>query len=274
MPPHSGALLTSMRAAAIEAGEIAHAFFRAGGQTSARIDWKHGGSPVSEADFAVDVFLRQRLSELLPDAGWLSEETADSPERLDRGQVFIVDPIDGTRAFIAGDPRWAVSVALVEAGRPTLAVLHLPAAGLTFEAAVGEGAALNGAPTRVSQRPALAGGRVAGPPRLLDGLTRVGLSLEREPKVPSLAYRLARVAAGELEAAIASTDAWDWDIAAADLIVREAGGLLTDLDERLPAYNRPVPRHGILGAAPAHLQDALIGALREVAGPQAGRAST
>jgi myo-inositol-1(or 4)-monophosphatase len=257
-----------MRTAAEAAGAIALEWFRAGEKTHARIDWKGGVSPVSEADFAVDKFLRERLSALLPDAGWLSEETADSPDRLNRSRVFIVDPIDGTRAFISGDPRWAISAALVENGRPVVAILHLPAAGLTFEAQLGEGSTLNGQSIRASNRSNLAGALVAGPPRLMDNMTRAGIAFAREPKIPSLAYRLARVGAGEIDAGIASTDAWDWDIAAADLIVREAGGLLTDLDEREPSYNRANPRHGVLGAAPARLHGELIAALRDAAKAQ------
>ncbi|MFN3889178.1 MAG: 3'(2'),5'-bisphosphate nucleotidase CysQ [Beijerinckiaceae bacterium] len=263
--PETGELLKSMRTAAETAGAMALDWFRAGEKTLARIDWKGGSSPVSEADFAVDNYLREQLGRLMPEAGWLSEETADSPDRLGRPLVFIVDPIDGTRAFISGDPRWAVSAALVEDGRPVAAVLHMPAAGLTFEARSGEGATLNGLPIRASNRDRLAGARIAGPPRLMDNLERGGVDFEREPKIPSLAYRLARVGAGELDAGIASTNAWDWDIAAADLIVREAGGLLTDLDEREPIYNRANPRHGILGAAPARLHGELIAALREAA---------
>lgn len=263
--PETGDLLSSMRSAAEIAGAIALDWFRADEPTNARIDWKGGVSPVSEADFAVDNFLRERFTALMPEAGWLSEETADSPERLERRQVFIVDPIDGTRAFISGDRRWAISAALVEDGRPVVAVLHMPALGLTFEARVGLGATLNGLPITTTAREHLAGALVAGPPRLMDNMGRAGINFIREPKIPSLAYRLARVGAGEIDAGIASTDAWDWDIAAADLIVREAGGLLTDLDEREPAYNRANPRHGILGAAPASLHGELIAALRDAA---------
>jgi myo-inositol-1(or 4)-monophosphatase len=263
--PETGELLTSMRTAAREAGATALDWFRAGEKTRARVDWKGGVSPVSEADFAVDNFLRERLGSLLPDSGWLSEETTDDSDRMSRSRVFIVDPIDGTRAFISGDPRWAVSAALVEDGRPVVAVLHMPAAGLTFEARAGEGATLNGAPIRASDRERLSGARIAGPPRLMDNMASAGVDFIREPKIPSLAYRLARVAAGEIDAGIASTDAWDWDIAAADLIIREAGGRLTDLDEREPAYNRANPRHGILGAAPARLHSELIAALRGAA---------
>ncbi|MDB5570615.1 MAG: inositol monophosphatase [Hyphomicrobiales bacterium] len=262
MPPETGELLNAMRDAALKAGAMALAWFKAGGATAARIDWKHGGSPVSEADYEVDVYLRETLGALLPDAGWLSEETADSPQRLGKERLFIVDPIDGTRAFIKGDPRWAVSIALVERGRPRLALLHLPATGDMFEAVEGAGARLNGRVISASGRTDLTGALVAGPPRMLDEMASNGLDFAREPRVPSLAYRLAKVGSGEIDAGIASTDAWDWDIAAADLIVHEAGGLLTDMEGRVPAYNAVTPRHGVLGAAPAQLHGALLAAVR------------
>jgi myo-inositol-1(or 4)-monophosphatase len=113
--------------AAREAGAIALTYFRPGERTSARIDYKAGGSPVTEADFAVDAFLRARLGAAFPGAGWLSEETEDDPRRLACSNILIVDPIDGTRGFLAGDPRWAVSIALVVAGRPVAGVVHAPA---------------------------------------------------------------------------------------------------------------------------------------------------
>ncbi len=262
MPPQSGELMNAIRDAALKAGAMALAWFKAGGATDARIDWKHGGSPVSEADYAVDVYLRETLGALLPEAGWLSEETADSAARLGKERLFIVDPIDGTRAFIKGDPRWAVSIALVESGRPRLAVLHLPATGDLYEAVEGKGATLNGRAISASARADFTGALLAGPPRMLEEMARNGLDFLREPRVPSLAYRLAKVGSGEIDAGIASTDAWDWDIAAADLIVHEAGGLLTDVEGRTPAYNAVTPRHGVLGAAPVQLHGALIAALR------------
>ncbi len=112
---------------------------------SAQVESKAGGSPVTEADLAADALLKQRLGEAFPDAGWLSEETADDPERLDRRTLIVVDPIDGTRAFVAGDPRWAVSAALVVDGRPFAGVVHAPALDETYTAARGSGAELNGA---------------------------------------------------------------------------------------------------------------------------------
>lgn len=258
-------LIEAMTRAALEAGDLALRYFNQGGQTSASIDYKDGGSPVSEADLAVDELLKARLMPLVAEAGWLSEETADNPERLSRAQAFIVDPIDGTRAFIKGDPRWGVSVALVEDGRPVRAVLHMPALKETYVAVAGLGAEMNGDAIRASSRPALKGARFAGPVKAMEGLDRQGYAVEREPRVPSLAYRLAMVASGALDAAVASTNAWDWDIAAAHLLISEAGGRLTDLDMSEPVYNAAQPRHNALTAAAPQLHDELVAAIRKVA---------
>lgn len=258
-------LIEPMIRAAHEAGEIAMRFFREGELSSAQVQYKDGGSPVSEADFAVDELLKERLLSLLDDAGWLSEETADSPGRLGRRQVFIVDPIDGTRAFIKGDPRWGLSLALTEDGVPVQAVLFMPALGETYAAVSGEGATLNGARIEASVRPALKGAKFAGPVKAMDGLDRLGFAIAREPRVPSLAYRLARIASGDLDAAVASTSAWDWDIAAAHLLIREAGGRLTDIDMVEPVYNAVEPRHRALTAAAPQLHDELVAAIRKIA---------
>ncbi len=258
----AAALLAALVEAAREAGEMALGFFRPGERTSAAVESKEGGSPVTEADKLVDLYLKQRLSDLVPSAGWLSEETLDTAERLSRRRIFIVDPIDGTRAFMAGDPRWAVSVALICDGDPELGIVYLPAQGDTFVALRGRGARLNEKTIGVSDRPSLAGGRIAGPAGLLRDLESSGLAFEREPRVPSLAYRLVKVGYGVLDACLASTDACDWDIAAADLIVREAGGCLTDIVGDAVKYNRPDPRHGVLLASPRRLHGELVAATK------------
>lgn len=258
-------LVEAMARAAHEAGELALRFFRDGAETSAAIQYKEGGSPVSEADLAVDRLLHERLEVLAPDAGWLSEETADTSDRLGKRRVFIVDPIDGTRAFIKGDRRWGISLALVEAGQPALAVLHMPALGETYIATRNGGATCNGAPLSVSARSSLTGARFAGPVKAMDELERQGLAIVREPRIPSLAYRLALIASGGLDAAIASTNAWDWDIAAAHLLIREAGGKLTDIDRIEPVYNAVEPRHRALNAAARQLHDELVEAVRKMA---------
>ncbi len=228
------ALAAAMSEASQAAGEIALKFFRTGDKTSADVSYKDGGSPVSEADLAVDRYLHERLRALLPDAGWLSEESLDNPARLISPYVLVVDPIDGTRAFIQGDGRWGVAIALVADERPLAAVLHMPALRETFVAVAGSGASLNGAPLRASARAELAGARIAGPKKALEALGKQGFDIVQEPRIPSLAYRLALVATGRLDGAMASTDAWDWDIAAADLLVREFGRI-ADANGRRPA---------------------------------------
>lgn len=267
MPQPNGdtGLVEAMIRAALEAGDLALRYFREGASTSASIEYKEGGSPVSEADLAVDKLLKERLIPLLPEAGWLSEETTDDSVRLERRRVFIVDPIDGTRAFIKGDPRWGISLALVEEGQPVLGVLHMPALRETYSAAAGSGARLNGESIRVSPRTDLKGARFAGPVKAMDGLDKQGFAVAREPRVPSLAYRLTLIASGGLDAAVASTNAWDWDIAAAHLLIKEAGGRLTDLDMNEPAYNAAEPRHKALTAAAPRLHDDLVAAIRKIA---------
>jgi myo-inositol-1(or 4)-monophosphatase len=246
-------------------GAMALEFFRLGTRTAARIDYKAGGSPVTEADLIVDAYLKSRLAEALPSAAWLSEETADDLRRLDFSHVMVVDPIDGTRGFAAGDPQWTVSIALVRDGRPVVGVVHAPALGLTFEAVAGGGARLNGTPIEVSVGLKLEGARLAAPAGFVAPLMRQH-AFDLVPKIPSLAYRFVRVAAGALDAAIASPDAHDWDIAGADLILQEAGGLLSAADGLLPVYNRRMPRHPTLYAASVELQPVLVAAGRRSLG--------
>ncbi|MGL4727360.1 MAG: 3'(2'),5'-bisphosphate nucleotidase CysQ [Bosea sp. (in: a-proteobacteria)] len=244
----------------MEAGEMALADFRLGEATSARIWSKAGGSPVTAADVTVDTFLKIRLSELLPDAGWLSEETVDEPSRLTRRHVWVVDPIDGTRAFMSGDPDWAVCIALLDDGEPVLGLVHAPAHGKTYRATSQSLAEMNGAPIRASDIATLNGARVAGPKPMLDALARQKPILP-QPKVPSLALRIARIAEGVLDVGLVSPDSRDWDIAAADLILRQAGGSLRGFggqrDGEAPRYNRENPVHGVLYAAGNALIDPL-----------------
>lgn len=255
-----------MTRAARLAGDLALGFFRSGEKTRAIVQYKDGGSPVSEADMAANDILHQHLTGLLPDAGWLSEETTDDAIRVEKRQVFIVDPIDGTRAFINGDPRWGVAVALVEEGAPVLGVLYMPALDEIYQGVRGAGAWRNGAKLAVSARTDLSGARFAAPIKAFEELEKQGLDFIREPRVPSLAYRLAKVASGELDCAIASTNAWDWDIAAADLLIREAGGVISDLELRQPVYNRTMPRHGVLAAAARPLHGTLVDAIKRISG--------
>ncbi|MGH6858586.1 MAG: 3'(2'),5'-bisphosphate nucleotidase CysQ, partial [Methylocella sp.] len=226
---------------------------------------KAGGSPVTEADYLVDRFLRQRLETLVPEAGWLSEETEDSSARLAKDIVLVVDPIDGTRSFMRGHGAWAIAVALVEHGRPLIGVVHAPALGETYVAVRGAGARLNDTAIAVSNLVALgARARVAAPVFLAERLREAGLQFALQPKIPSLALRIANVASGALDAGFASENARDWDIAAADLILHEAGGRLASLDGCAIVYNRGDTRHGLLTAAPAQIHAEVNAAARLV----------
>lgn len=208
---------------------------------------KAGDSPVSEADMAVDALLKQRLA--MPNVGWLSEETEDNPARLDMRRLWIADPIDGTRAYIAGLPDWTIAVALVEDGRPLLGCVYAPVTDEMFFAEVGKGATCNGAKITVTDSASLDGARMNGPKRAMEDLQKLRPTLEILPRVHSLALRFARVAQGQLDGAYAGGNSRDWDLAAADLLVHEAGGLLTSLAGEAVLYNRIEPVHVPLVAA-------------------------
>ncbi|GJE58829.1 3'(2'),5'-bisphosphate nucleotidase CysQ [Methylobacterium trifolii] len=258
------AIMPPLREAMREAAGLALPYFRLGTNTSARTWSKAGGSPVTEADVEVDTFLKIRLSQIVPEAAWLSEETADDPARLDSGLVWIVDPIDGTRAFLSGHPDWSIAVALLAAGEPVIGFVHAPAGGKDYEARKGLGATCNGTPIAVSRQAGLPGARVTGPKPMFDRLGR-GVSAEgreadfiRIDRVPSLALRVARVAEGSIDVGLISSNARDWDLAAADLVLREAGGSVSDMAGRPTRYNRADPVHGELIAVPHGLRDPVI----------------
>lgn len=212
---------------------------------------------VCEVDIAVDELLRERLLALIPDAGWLSEETADDLARLSRNRVWVVDPIDGTRDYIRDRPGWAVSVALVENGQPVIGVLAAPARGEVWLAQAGKGATRNAVPIMASDRTALPGARVPA-----DDLPRIDRDLTMVHKPNSIALRMAMVAAGEAD--LLATFRWgnDWDIAAATLIGREAGAKVTDALGKKLRFNSPRGESfGILATAPG-IHDAAAERLR------------
>ena len=234
-----------LAAAVREAGALALKMFR-----SPLKRWTKGkSSPVSEADIAADHLLRERLTAGTADYGWLSEETEDDPSRLAARRIWIVDPIDGTRAYLDGRDDWAVSAALAVAGRPVLAAIFAPASDELFLAAAGGGATRNDAPIATTVGSRLSGAKAGGPKRFLDWLAGIDSNVVATPRIGSLALRLVRVAQGELDIAFAGGNSHDWDLAAADLLVHEAGGALTALSGRVLTYNRSEPVHGALIAA-------------------------
>lgn len=237
--------LALIAAAAREAGEIALGFFG----RSPEVWWKNeGASPVSAADFAANEVLLGRLRAARPDYGWLSEETDDDSSRLSRSTVFVVDPIDGTRAFIAGKKTWCVSVAVVHQGRPVAGALFAPALDEAFGAHATGPAMMNG--QAIAVRPAASDPlRIAASQEMLnrfDAAFRAGL--KRVEHIPSLALRLAMVADGRIDATLVTASSHDWDLAAADLILERAGGLLFDRAGERLFYNRATVDHDILCA--------------------------
>ena len=242
-----------------EAGALALKYFRTDVDS-----WdKSPDNPVSEADLAVDTLLREQLTGARPDDGWLSEETEDTPDRLAKNRVWIVDPIDGTRAFLRGSPQFAVSAALVIDGHPVLGAVFSPAQDEMFEAVKGGGARLNGTPIHVSgntdpTRARLLAAkqtfRTHGWPEVADGA--------EFHFVNSMAYRMVVVADGRYDATITTTNKSEWDIAAAHLIVEEACGAVTNVDGTPLTYNRPHVHHDNVLCAGKELHDVLVAGLK------------
>ena len=251
--------LDLLERAGAEAAAVALSYFG----REPQVWMKEGGSPVSEADLAVD----RRLADLLlgerPGYGWLSEETADTELRLTRERVFVVDPIDGTRSFLAGVKDWTVSLAVVEAGRPVVSVLVAPALGLTFHAIAGEGAFLSGRRLHASPVSKIGEASFASSRRYAGAVRGPGPA--RKPRfIGSLAYRIALVATGEIDVVIAKPDARDWDLAAADLLVHEAGARLATLGGANLGYNGQETTHPTLIAANPALFGDVVELVRRV----------
>jgi len=234
--------------AARAAGEAVMRYFR----RDPEVRYKEPDQPVTEADLEADRLLRSLLVGARPAYGWLSEETADSPERLGKRRVWVVDPIDGTRSFVEGRPEFSLSIGLADAGRAVLGVVYNPATGELYHALAGGGAFRNGEPIRVA-------GDAAGGERqvLLASRTEIGRgqldpfkeAWEVSP-LGSTAYKIARVADGSAAVFLSGGPKAEWDVCGGDVILREAGGVLTDYAGREPAYNRPDPRRrGVIAAA-------------------------
>jgi myo-inositol-1(or 4)-monophosphatase len=241
--------------AAQGAGRIAHRYWRKKPEF-----WHKPGDagPVTEADLAVDAMLKADLRAARPDYGWLSEETPDDPARLQHDRCFIVDPIDGTRAFIEGDTSFAHALAVAEKGRVIAAVVYLPEKDALYAATEEGVATLNGAPIAAS-RP----DRIGGATLLTSSATMAPQHWAGAVPPPvrrvfraSFAWRMCLVAEGRFDAALTLRSSWEWDIAAGDLIARRAGANVSDRHGAPLSFNRPDPRaDGVLVAGPALWSD-------------------
>jgi myo-inositol-1(or 4)-monophosphatase len=231
-----------------EAGVIARDIFERPHQT-----WnKKDGSLVTEADIAVNRYLSERLRTARPDYAWLSEESEDDPARLTASRVFVIDPIDGTLAFVRRRPHFTICAAVVENGLPVAGAVYNPMTDESFAAAKGEGARLNGAAIRVTARSSLEGCRMQASKATLSNPRWASWPAMHVENPNSIAYRVAQVASGRFDAAITMAAIHDWDLAAADIIVREAGGVITSVEGVSPQYNRQsVIQPSVLAAGPA-----------------------
>ncbi len=251
--------LTLLIRAAREAGKIATRFT---GPTAKRWDKPDGAGPVTEADLAVNEALQTTLRTARPDYGWLSEETDDNSARLDCARVFIIDPIDGTRSFIEGSNTWAHALAIAEHGTITAAVIFLPLLDKLYSASTSAGAYLNGTPIRTGSRAHLTGASVlAAKPTFAAQHWRGPVPVITRAYRPSLAYRLSLVAEGRFDAMLTLRPTWEWDIAAGDLILREAGAQTSDRTGAALQFNNPTPQvNGIIAANPV-LHGSVVSAL-------------
>lgn len=257
MPAHDLNLLTQ---AARQAGEIALRFWR----RAPKIWEKPGQGPVTEADLAVNAALRDMLRSERPDYGWLSEEDPDSTERLETERQFILDPIDGTRAFIAGEDVFSVSLAVVQDGAARAGVVYLPALDRLYTATDHGPAQRDGQKITASSQKGIEGARLLTTAQALQPQHWPGgvPDLKRSFRA-SLAYRLCLVAEGRHDGMLTLRDAWEWDIAAGSLIAARAGAAVTDRHGQALRFNQPQPlAPGVLAATPG-LHAALLNRLSD-----------
>lgn len=237
------------------AGDIAREGFN-GTQRS----WeKSKGNPVTETDLAVDRFLNERLCGARPDYGWLSEETTDNSDRFSRARLFVVDPIDGTIAFIKRKPEFVICAAVVQQQVPVAAAILNPLTNEMFTAVAGGGAFLNGQPIRVSERAELEGCKMLVARDVIEhsAWTTRWPAMELG-KRGSIAYRMALVANGTFDGMMALSAKHEWDSAAGALVVQEAGGLATTHTGAALAYNQKIPTHRSLVCAGPKLHQAIM----------------
>lgn len=245
-----------------EAGELALRMRHAGVGS-----WdKKDGSPVSEADLAVDQLLAARLRSATPDFGWLSEETAREDMTELKHNVWVVDPIDGTSAYLGGSDHWCVGACLLSQGRPVAAAAFAPAQNRFYDAVSGGGARLNGDAMHISDKSKLDGSRfVAHKSAISQSKWKSPVPQINCAMTTSLILRQCVVATGEFDGAIAFGKKHDWDLAPGDLIVHEAGGFTLDLDGQRFMYNCSGTRQNGLMAGSKALLDEISERLHTVA---------
>jgi len=225
---------------AYECGKISKRFFSFNPKS-----WEkdNNAGPVTEADIEINQMLHNELLNNRPDYGWLSEETEDSSSRVSNERVFIIDPIDGTRSFIAGKDTFAHSLAIAENGKVVTAVIYLPIPNLLYTASDIEPSRRNGSLISTSMVGDIDNSKLLAPAATMDSENWVGPvpNFIREHR-PSLAYRLCLVADGQFDALLTLRDCWEWDIAAGELIVRMAGGITSDRLNKPLLFNNPFPK--------------------------------
>lgn len=218
-----------------------------------------GAGPVTEADLQVNTHLHAALRPARPGYGWLSEESTDDPARLSADRVFIIDPIDGTRAFIAGEDTFSICAGISEGGKMLAGVVYLPALDRLYAAARDGFATMNGAALHTSTTETLEGARLlTTTPNMQPHHWPGGVPDLRRGFRPSLAYRLCLVAEGRFDAMVSFRGTWEWDIAAASLIAERAGVRVSDRHDQAITFNAPHPQADGILAAPPTLHRAFI----------------
>ncbi|KEC57468.1 3'(2'),5'-bisphosphate nucleotidase CysQ [Bartonella rochalimae] len=243
-----------------EAGDLAMKYFGC----EFDVWFKDGNSPVSEADVAIDVFLKEKLLSARPDYGWISEETEDKRGEAIYKRCFVVDPIDGTRGFLSGSIEWCISVAIIENNRPIVGVLQCPAKGEIYAAVTGEGATLNGVKLsllrpNINRKYRISIDRSIAQKLPYDFSNRISLFRY----IPSLAYRIVLIAQGEIDIVLVRPNCHDWDIAAADLVLQECGGCLMSLEAPFISYGIEAYQDGFLVAGESNCCQNMIHVVRQ-----------
>ncbi|GJM03800.1 MAG: 3'(2'),5'-bisphosphate nucleotidase CysQ [Rhodomicrobium sp.] len=238
----------------IRAGDLAGELFR----KDIHIETKPDGSKVSEADYAVNEFLQQKLCAFDPSYSWLSEESPVTDERLDAKRTWIIDPIDGTHSFLKGDTDWTIVAALIEKGEPVLGAVYNPVLNELYMAEKGSGAQLNGIDISTNSSEHVKNAHIIASKAQFDRVFPDETTAPKRSWRCSMAYRIALVAAGKADATISMTPKNDWDIAAAHIILEEAGGQMTTQKGVKLRYNKPKLKHSGVVASSTPLYKNLI----------------